>query len=442
MKVPTELKAGEQAIVNVTVMNLGQQPAKNYTVTLFEDEVPVESQTFANALQPGESNVVQFLYRANTVYADDIVGQEEAEKVLVGTVNIDGDANEADNMGEAIVTIIVTGGKKNTYPTDVVAQVETEGVDVKWSFDFEGTSQVVTETFEDYERWYTGGVQAGAPEGQIGVWKLYDADNKPTYTWAGVENISEYNGAPQAFQIFYPEMLLYTESYYYWNLETISGVQYLVSMDPSDGNYIPRPDDWLISPRVPGGSAIEFYYGALSSKLQGAELLYSETGQDISDFKLLKTLDDVKTNDWQFVYAKLPETAKYFAIRHNKGSYTGYGLKIDDITYNMMTSVDHFNIYVDGKLVGTANEAAYLISTPMEEGKHKIAVTAVYADDTESVPAYATIDYDPTAVREIATSDKPFDIYATDGKQVRSNTRTTDGLKGIYVIGNRKTVLK
>ena len=48
MKVPTELKAGEQAIVNVTVMNLGQQPAKNYTVTLFEDEVPVESQTFAN----------------------------------------------------------------------------------------------------------------------------------------------------------------------------------------------------------------------------------------------------------------------------------------------------------------------------------------------------------------------------------------------------------
>ena len=442
MNVPTELKAGEQAMVNVTVMNMGQQPAKDYTVTLFEDEVPVESQTFTHALQPGESNVVQFLYRANTVYADDIAGQEESEKVLVGSVMIEGDAIEADNTGEATVTIVVTGGKKNTYPSDVVAQVETDGVSVKWSFDFDQTTQVVTETFEDYEMWYTGGVQAGAPEGQLGVWKLYDADNKPSYTWAGLEHVSEYNGAPQAFQVFNPGMLLYTENYYYWNQETVSGEQYLVSMDPSDGNYIPKPDDWLISPRVPGGSAIEFYYGALSSKVQGAELLYSETGQDISDFKLLKTLDDVKTSDWQFVYAKLPETAKYFAIRHNKGSYTGYGLKIDDITYNVLTTVDHFNVYVDGKLVGTSDKAAYLISTPMEEGKHKIAVTAVYADDTESVPAYTTIDYVPDSVREIVASDKPFDVYATDGKQVRSNTRSTNGLKGIYVIGNRKAVLK
>ena len=442
MTVPAELKAGEETIVNVSVMNLGQQTAKNYTVTLFEDEVPVESQTFAYALQPGESNVVQFYYRANTIYADDIVGQEEAEKVLTSTVEIDGDANEADNMGESTVTIVVTGGKNNTYPTDVVAQMETEGVNVSWSFDFEQTSQVVTETFEDYETWYTGGVQAGAPEGQIGVWKLYDVDNKPTYTWAGIESMSQYNGAPQAFQVFYPDVLLYTDSYYWWNLETISGEQFLVSMDPSDGNYTPKPDDWLISPRVPGGSTIEFYYGALTSKLQGGELLYSETGQDISDFKLLKKLDDVSTSEWQFVFAKLPETAKYFAIRHNKGSYQGYGMKIDDITYNMMTSVDHFNIYVDGKLVGTADKATYLISTPMEEGKHKIGVTAVYADGTESVPAYATIEYVPNAIREIVTSDKPFDVYSTDGKVVRSNTRTTDGLKGVYVIGNRKTVLK
>ena len=117
-------------------------------------------------------------------------------------------------------------------------------------------------------------------------------------------------------------------------------------------------------------------------------------------------------------------------------------MKIDDVTYNVLTTVDHFNVYVDGKLVGTSDKAAYLISTPMEEGKHKIAVTAVYADDTESVPAYTTIDYVPDSVREIVASDKPFDVYATDGKQVRSNTRSTNGLKGIYVIGNRKAVLK
>ena len=157
---------------------------------------------------------------------------------------------------------------------------------------------------------------------------------------------------------------------------------------------------------------------------------------------MLKTLDDVNTNEWQFVYAKLPETAKYFAIHHNKGSYLGYGMKLDDITYNVMCTVDHFNIYVDGKLAGTSEEASYLINTPLEEGDHKIAVTAVYADGTESVPAYATIDYVPTSIRGIVTSGKPFDIYTTDGKLVRSNTHTTNGLKGVYIIDNRKTVLK
>ena len=47
-------------------------------------------------------------------------------------------------------------------------------------------------------------------------------------------------------------------------------------------------DDWFITPGialVAGGSVLEFYYGALTSKVQGAELLYSETGQDINDFK-------------------------------------------------------------------------------------------------------------------------------------------------------------
>ena len=52
------------------------------------------------------------------------------------------------------------------------------------------------------------------------------------------------------------------------------------------------------------------------------------------------------------------------------------------------------------------------------------------------------IDYVPTAVRGIVTSGKPFDIYTTDGKLVRSNTHTTNGLKGVYIIDNRKTVLK
>ena len=36
-------------------------------------------------------------------------------------------------------------------------------------------------------------------------------------------------------------------------------------------------------------------------------------------------------------------------------------VKIDDITYVKAVSVDHFNVYVDGKLVGTTADTSYAI---------------------------------------------------------------------------------
>ena len=197
---------------------------------------------------------------------------------------------------------------------------------------------------------------------------------------------------------------------------------------------IESASDYLISPLVQGGSVVEFYYGALLRKPQGAEILYSETGQDINDFKLLKTLDDASGDDWLFAYVKLPETAKYYAIRHSKSSYTGYGLKIDDITYSKMSGIDHFNVYVDGQLVGTTTETTFTVSSAMTDGKHKIAVTAVFTDGTETVPAYASMNYDGTAIKDIMTSGKPFDVYSTDGKLMRQQTRSTEGLKGVFII--------
>ncbi len=439
-----EMKAGQESIVNVTVMNMGQQPVRGYTVSLLEDEVNIMSEEFKRALQPGEINVVQFHYQPNTVTDFDVVGQEEAEKVLAAIVDAEGDMNDDDNMGEAVVTIAVSGGKKNSHPDRVVAQ-QPEGsatVNVTWDFDFDQSSQVITESFEDYELWSTGGVMSGAPEGQIGVWKMYDADNKPTYTWEYFDMISPTAGKPQAYQVFDGEIFTGTDHYYYYNLGAVTGSQYLVSMDPADGNYIPQPDDYLISPLVPGGSVVEFYYGSLLGKQQGLEVLYSETGTNISDFKLLQPLNDAVDTEWNLAYVTLPATARHFAIHHNKASHLGYGLKIDDTTYNSLTAIDHFRIYVDGRLVGTSQTASYSINEALEAGKHRIAVTAVFADGTETIPAYASLTYLPTAIDDVLQSGQPFDVFAVDGKLLRSNTRSIDGLHGVYVIGGKSVILK
>ena len=441
---PANMKAGEEGIANVTVMNMGQQDISSYTVTLTQDEAVLGSQNITRRLKPGDFRTVQFRFRANTVTDYDRSGQEEAEKVLMATVETEGDVFLDDNVAEAIVTIAVEGGKHNSYPSNVTAQ-QTDGsssVDVAWSFDFEKTSQRITESFEDYELWSTGGVKSGAPEGQIGPWRLYDGDGKYTYTWKNFEYVTENAGEPQAYQVFNGTILKSTSDYYYYDFTPVSGEQYLVSMDPADGNYIPLPDDWLISPPVRGGSTVEFYYGSLVRKPQGVDLWYSETGQDVSDFKLLQTFEESTGEDWFLALATLPETAKYFAIHHCSSSNLGYGLRIDDVTYNMLTSVDHFNIYVDGRLVGTSTEAAYTISEALEDGQHKVAITAVYADGTESVPAYATLNYQSTGIHELMASGKVFDVYTTDGKLVRKQTRSINGLKGVFVINNQKVVLK
>ena len=146
-------------MVNVTVMNLSQQGIRNYTVTLYEDEVPVQSETVGRTLKPGEMNVVQFSYMPNTITDYDRVGQEEAEKVLMATLEAADDENEDDNMAEATVTVIVQGGKQNTYPSNVVAEqpAQSAKVNVTWTFDFDQSSQSVTESFEDYELWSVGG---------------------------------------------------------------------------------------------------------------------------------------------------------------------------------------------------------------------------------------------------------------------------------------------
>lgn len=66
---------------------------------------------------------------------------------------------------------------------------------------------------------------------------------------------------------------------------------------------------------------------------------------------------------------------------------------------------------------------------------------AVYADGTESVPAYASFTY-TDAIRQILATGQPFDVYSLDGKLLRQQTRTVDGLKGTYIVGGTKVILK
>lgn len=71
----------------------------------------------------------------------------------------------------------------------------------------------------------------------------------------------------------------------------------------------------------------------------------------------------------------------------------------------------------------------------LADGVHTFAVTAVYEGGKESAPATAVFDY--TGITEIALDGQPVDVYTIDGRLVRRQATSFEGLKGIYLIGNK-----
>ena len=77
----------------------------------------------------------------------------------------------------------------------------------------------------------------------------------------------------------------------------------------------------------------------------------------------------------------------------------------------------------------------------MSNGEHTFAVTAVYEGGKESAPAKAVIDI-TSGINEITLDGQPVDVYTIDGRLVRRQATSLEGLKGIYLIGNKKVFVK
>jgi len=423
LNAPETLVKGETTYVTATVTNEGAQAVENATVK-FTVNGEVSTSTYSKTLQSFQT--VEFPVEIVT----SILDEEEAIEIEAEVV-YDLDLKPEDNVASAVIEL------KDPTAAGVeglTAEPTEEGVLLSWTAPTAAYG-VVTDDLESYEM---GGYPDQDPAtadpnmvGHMGDWTMYDLDGGSTYTWNGVTTWN-WGGRAYAYAIL-NWVSVFGEDY---AAKAHSGEQVLLSMSIDDGTT--TNNDWLISPALPGvAQTISFWYSELSSQYgdESFEVYYSTTDMEVASF--IKIGDtNTATTDWQQMNVELPEGTKYFAIRCISKDI--FGFLLDDFQFTAgVDAPTSFNIYADGEFVANTTETSYLVTTPAqaparaEANGHVYAVTAVYADGTESAPAKIVVD-DIVGIEQIAAEAKKAPVYNTVG------VRVSEPKAGIFITNGKK----
>lgn len=429
LNAPASVVAGSAAKLQVKVSNNAENAANGFTLKLTAGEKEIYNKTFNEALKPFSSIDVEAAFET-TVF------DEAGDVTLTAEVVYENDLNPDNNADEAVITVKEPTA---TAPSNLVAeqtaeQAEKGEVTLTWTAPAEGAAQEVTEDFTAYEN--------GANEtGLVGEWTLVNANGKTKGSLFQDLELAN-DGLAKAWQVFNPEAYGITNPSFNGPNGSLSE-SYLISGYNLEGQTYPDNDDWLISPVLTGiAQEISFDISALDVQYgpSSYEVLASSTDTELASFTKVAGAE-LTTAGWGKVTAQLPEGTKFFAIRNTTPGDGALCVALGNIKYQKGgAKAESFNIYVDAATAGNTTEATAILKE-LAAGNHVFAVTAVYANGSESKPVTATLDV-TNAINEILSSGKSFTIYTVDGKLINRQATNLNGLKGSYIINNKKVILK
>lgn len=425
--VPETVQTGDTATIKLVVKNYGLQTANTYTVRITADGKELMNNVVNKSLLSMQEQ--SFVTSMPTTIFD-----EAGPLLIKSEIVYAADEIPENNTAESMLNVLAS---QAAAPENLVAEREEAGIRMQWGAPHK-TTRLVTEDFENidiFTPFSLGGITESSSEGSFGDWKLIDGDGKVTNMWGAVGY--KNSAKPHAWQVINPETVFGVNIYD--KDRAHSGSQYLISFCPVKG----AADDWLISPELPGvEQTITFYVKCLSLMYgdETYEVLYSTTDRNIESFvKLGKT--EVPNMDWTQRFFTLPDKTKYFAIHHT--ATDAFGLLLDDVRYSVKgDNVKKYNIYLDKKTIATieGSETTYLVEQPLQDGEHLFSVTAVYADNIESAPV--SISMAVSGIDNLYATYQNFTIYTIDGKIVCKNSKSLEGLKGVYIVNGKKTIIK
>lgn len=383
----------------------------------------------AAALKAYKSNTYKVDYPTSSVMTGNTSVLLTAEAVM------DNDDNPADNVDDKTMNM------EDTWRHGVEnLKVEMDGdvANLSWSAPLPNEKQI-TDGFEDYAPWST----------TFGEWTLVDGDK------ATNGGMFEYTDYPHYGELF--AFIIMNPSDIGETLEAHTGTQFAAAPYPyyvaSTETYYPDADNWLISPELSGKEQTVTFWACnmLSKDLNGNwsendETFYfkgSKTDTGIKSFtdyysNGITHRFDIYGGYWAEYKVTVSEGTKYFAIHHTTPGMEGLMLMLDDFTFEIGGTPVSYNVYRDGELVSPA-KAMEATVTGNPGGTHTYAVTAVYADGSESLPVSISGTTGIAAVNvEKAASDDT--VYSIDGMKVG---KQGDKLRpGLYIMNKKKVVVR
>lgn len=423
-----KLILGKTIPVAVRVKNIGGKDADGFVVKLTDESGNVLAHVDGDAL--GST-----LERTYTVMLPTKVTDASQMKVKA-VVDYPEDGDNSDN--EMDYSFDLT--KPTSVKIDDLSAEIKDGDDVKLSWTTPKSVYSFTDDFESYTPWIID---------NIGDWTVVDVDGGHV-SYANIPNAKtyEHRDGPYAYIVYNPSDIGIDLNYYV-QMQPHSGNQYLASFSSSSSV---ANDDWLISPVLPGTKqTLDFYTRAIGYQTETYEVLTSSTDTNISSFSLLQSYSNGNPESWTLTSVDLPLNTKYFAIRET--SHYQFALFVDDISFTRGEMPLYYNVYRDGKLIGTcAVDVTSYTDKNEGEQQHTYNVTAVYPDGESDLSNSVSISTSIGGLRTPVCSVRGMkgyisienntgsdvSIYTSDGKEMyhamTAGSTNVAASRGVYVV--------
>ena len=407
---PKQVTAGQSAQCLVTVRNIGDKAADDYTIDLYANNKIVATLR-GETLAPEASKTFTMLYKSK-------VTDPEVSK-LKAVVVFDKDMDKTDNTSQTLDINL----KASDLPAinDLTSHVDEAGdiVTLTWT----APDTKVSETTEDFEGFKAFEINDLSP------WTVEGDRERKTSVWE--DFTFPHAGEPFPFIVFNPsEITEYDLSRW---CTPHSGKQFLASIT----NYSAKGNNaWLISPSLSGKKQTIRFWAKSFDGYESIEVRCSKTTADTASLNNVLMTENKIRNKWKEYQVELPEGTKYFAIRVT--SRFQQMLMLDDITYESgVGTIIGFNIYRDGQNIATVDAQTTIFKdNTADKGNHNYTVTVIYDEGesrmSNSVSAVTSLKDNAkaeTIVRTIPghivisnSSDQKVAVFAASGKQVFSGS--------------------